>query len=382
NEPWAATGELHLEDFPLEVMSNIAAHLPLGANVLSRLEIAKPQGQVQDLNVQWFDAGSPGFHFKARGQVHKLHVASSAASTNRTHEQDWWPGLQNAWLEFESNELSGKAKLVVQDGQVSLVNWLEDPSVSVKEFSALVSWAQRQDRWQIKLQDAHVKNTDGQGRFELNWEQGNNALPLGRLDLQVQVERLQASRLHRYLPNDLAAPARRYLRDALTTGRFENATLQIQGPLDHFPFHKTKDGVFSVRAPFMQLGVQYAPVAAISGDSKAVTKNWPAVQQAQGELVINRHQLQVKASHARIGSVAAMQVTQLEVHIPDLNNIEAEVIAQTKGNLKDALLIINASPLAQTVGRWFNPAGVSGQADHQFRLFLPISNLDNSRVQG
>jgi len=91
---------------------------------------------------------------------------------------------------------------------------------------------------------------------------------LGRLDLQVQVDRLQAASLHRYLPTELAAPARRYVRDALTTGWFDKATVHIQGPLDHFPFHKTNDGIFSVRAPFLQLGVQYAPAATDFGRSQ------------------------------------------------------------------------------------------------------------------
>lgn len=382
NEPWAASGELHLEDFPLDVMSRIAAQLPLGASTHARLALAKPQGHVRVLDVQWFDAGSPGFHFKARGQADKLQIASSPVSPTRTPEQDWWPGLKNAKLEFEANELSGKAKWDMQDGQVSLVNWLEDPLVAVKEFSGVLSWAQKQDRWQIKLQNAQVKNADGQGSFDLSWEEGDNALPLGRLDLQVQVDRLQAASLHRYLPTELAAPARRYVRDALTTGWFDKATVHIQGPLDHFPFHKTNDGIFSVRAPFLQLGVQYAPAATASGEAKTAPKNWPAVQQAQGELVLNRQQLQVKSSNARMGHMAAMQITQLDVQIPDLNNIVAEVSAQIKGNLSDALLTTHASPLSESVGRWFNAAGVNGQADHQFRLILPLSNLDNSRVQG
>ena len=47
---------------------------------------------------------------------------------------------------------------------------------------------------------------------------------MGRLDLQVQVQRLEASKLHRYLPADLALPARRYVRDALSTGWFDKAT--------------------------------------------------------------------------------------------------------------------------------------------------------------
>ena len=382
NEPWAATGELHLEDFPIEVLARIAVQLPLGDLTRARLAQAKPLGQVHALDMQWFDAGSASFQYKARGQIHQLQIEGSAVDPARKPESDWWPGLQNAHVEFDFNERSGKGQLDVQDGHVALVNWLDDPLVPVKSFSTALSWGKKQDRWQIRLQNAQVNNADGQGSFALNWEEGDTKLPMGRLDLQVQVQRLQAARLHRYLPTDLELSTRRYVRDALSTGWFDNATVQLQGPLDHFPFHKTNDGVFSIRAPFLQLGVQYAPPIAAAREAKAAPNNWPAVQQANGELVINRNQLQVKSNNARIGPMAAMQITQLDVQIPDLNDIVADVSAQLKGNLSDALLTTSASPLSESVGRWFNAAGVNGQADHQFRLFLPLSNLDNMRVQG
>lgn len=378
---WAATGELHIEDLPIEVMARIAAQLPLSDHMKARLNQAKPQGQMQALDLQWFDAGSPAVRYKALGQIRQLQINASAPNAQPKPEDDWWPGLQNANLEFEFNELSGKARMDVQDGHVSLVDWLDEPLIPVKQFSTALSWGKTQARWQVKLQNAQVSNADGQGNFDLSWEQGDAKLPMGHLDLQVQVQRLQASRLHRYLPTALDGAARRYVRDAITTGWFDKATVQLQGPLDHFPFDQTNDGVFNVRAPFLQLGFQYAPPTSGTGNAKSPNL-WPAVQQANGELVVKRQQLQVKSNHARIGPMAAMQITQLDVQIPDLNDTVAEVSAQLKGNLSDALLTVNASPLADSVGRWFNPAGVNGLAEHQFRLTLPVSNLSNSRVQG
>ena len=110
---------------------------------------------------------------------------------SRKPEADWWPGLQNAHVEFDFNERSGKGQLNVQDGHVALVNWLDDPLVPVKSFSTALSWGKKQDRWQIRLQNAQVNNADGQGSFELNWEEGDTKLPMGRLDLQIQVQRLR-----------------------------------------------------------------------------------------------------------------------------------------------------------------------------------------------
>ena len=382
DEPWAATGELHVEDLPIDVLARVAGQLPMDASMHAFLNQLKPSGELQALDLQWFDAGSPGFHYKARGRLNRLQSEGSPSHPTHKGDEDWWPGVKNASVNFEFNELSGNAQVELQDGQITLVDWLEEPTLPVKQFSSAVSWGKKQDRWFVKLQNAKLSNADGQVSFDLLWEDGDAKLPAGRLDLQVQFQRMLASRLHRYLPLDMDVASRRYIHDALITGWFDNATLQLQGPLDHFPFDKTQDGVFSVRAPFLQLGFQYSPPTNTTGSSKPAPSNWPAVQQANGELTVNKNQLHVKANSARIGPMAAMQITQLEVHIPDLNDIVADVNTQLKGSLSDALLTINASPLADSVGKWFNASGVNGQADHQFRLTIPANNTDNTKVQG
>ena len=384
DQPWGVTGELHVEDAPLTVLADVAALLPLDDRMRARLNQAKPQGQVQRLALQWFEAGSPAFHFKAEGKVQHLQLQSSAALPNRKPSDDWWPGVQHAQVNFEFNELAGKAQLQVADGQVHLVDWLEDPVVPITSLNTSVQWAWVKDRLQLRLQNTQVANADAKGSFELLWEEGDQALPLGNLDLQVQLQRVQANRLHRYLPLDMPARDRHYLRDAITSGWFDKASLQIKGPLDHFPFNTTGDGVFLVKAPFQQFGFQYVPPPPVTASTKRPVLIWPAVQQAQGEWQINKAQMQVKSSNARFGTQSALQVTQLEVQVADITQAQAvvDVNARLKGGLTDAVLTLQSSPLAATVGQWFTPTGVSGQAEHQFRVSVPLANPDNTRVQG
>ena len=384
DQPWGVTGELHVEDAPLTVLADVAALLPLDDRMRARLNQAKPQGQVQRLALQWFEAGSPAFHFKAEGKVQHLQLQSSAALPNRKPSDDWWPGVQHAQVNFEFNELAGKAQLQVADGQVHLVDWLEDPVVPITSLNTSVQWAWVKDRLQLRLQNTQVANADAKGSFELLWEEGDQALPLGNLDLQVQFQRVQANRLHRYLPLDMPARDRHYLRDAITSGWFDKASLQIKGPLDHFPFNTTGDGVFLVKAPFQQLGFQYVPPPPVTASTKRPVLIWPAVQQAHGEWQINKAQMQVKSSNARFGTQSALQVTQLEVQVADITQAQAvvDVNARLKGGLTDAVLTLQNSPLAATVGQWFTPTGVSGQAEHQFRVSVPLANPDNTRVQG
>ena len=382
DQPWAANGELHIEDMPLQVMARMASRMPLSEELRTQLAQAKPEGQVHVLDVQWFDAGSPSMHYKATGQVQGLRIESSAPQKVHVANAWWWPGVQNAQVNFEMNEQSGAAKVLVQDGSVTLVDWLEEPLIGLKKFQTHLSWGKTNQTWQVQLHDAEVIAPDGQGSFDLTWREGENPLPLGHLDLQVQVQRLQVSRLHRYLPQAMQAQARHYLRNALQGGVFEKGSLTVKGPLDHFPFNKTNDGVFNIQAPFQQAVVQYSPVPAATATSRREALNWPQLQQASGELQVNMNHLLVKSSNARLGPQAQMQVSRLEVLINDMNDIVVDVNAQLKGSLSDAVQIMLASPLNDKLSPWMNPALVNGSAEHQLSLSLPLANLSATKVQG
>ena len=380
NEPWAATAELHIDDMPLDVIARVAARMPMDAELRAHLSQAKPTGVVHSLDLQWFDAGSPAMHYKASGRVNGLRLASSVPQKTRPSHTWWWPGVQDAQVEFELNEQGGSAQVHIQDGSVSLVDWLEEPLIPLKKFQTKLTWQKANQFWQVQLHDAEVSATDGQGSFEVQWREGGEQLPFGHLDLHVQIQRLQATRLYRYLPQAMDPQARQYVRDALTAGWFEKASLHLKGPLDHFPFHKTNDGVFTVQAPFQQANVQYAPVTANATSSRRDPPGWPTVQQAAGELLINQNHLQIKSNNARLGT--QLQISRLDLAINDLNDIVVDVNSQFKGNLSDAMQAVLNSPLNDKLGPWMNPGLVNGVAEHQLHLSLPLANLSAVKVQG
>lgn len=381
-EPWAATGELHIDDMPLDVMTRVAARIPIDAGLRAHLGQARPAGKVHSLDVQWFDAGSPALHFKAAGSLHGLRMESSAPQKTRPSANWWWPGVQEAQVDFEVNEQAGSAQIQVQDGSVTLVDWLEEPLIPLKKFQSKLSWSKSNQSWQLQFHDAQASTADGQASFDLHWHEGEQALSLGHLDLQLQVQRLQASRLHRYLPQAMDAQARRYLRDALTAGWFDKASLNFKGPLDRFPFSKTNDGVFALQAPFQQVNMQYAPVVAGNAPARREPLGWPGLQQANGELQVNQSRLQVKSSGARLGAQGQVQVGRLEVLINDLSDIVVDVNAQFKSNLSDAMQVMLNTPLQDKIGPWMNPVLVNGLSEHDLHLHLPLSNISALKVQG
>ena len=378
---WAKAGELQVDNVSLGVLGRVAERLPLDTELRALLNQAQPSGQLSKLDVRWFDAHTPAMQFNAKGSVADLNLQSSAP--NSPPAALWWPGAQAAQVQFQMNEHGGKAQVSIQNGSMSLVDWLEEPRIPVQKLKGEVAWTQQDGRWQLHVQQAQLSNEFAQGEFDLTWKEGVNRKSLGHLDLQAKVQRMDARALHRYLPVEMQAQGRHYLRDALVAGQFTQAKLVIQGPLDNFPFVKTNDGVFTIQAPFQQATFQYAPnTPQPLMTSRKDLQTWPALQQLSGELQVNRNRLLIKSGVARMGASAAMQVSKLDVQINDLADIVVEVNAQLKGNLSEALNMVNNSPLADQVKPFLGAVVANGSADHQLRLTLPVDKLELSRVQG
>ena len=378
---WATAGELQVDSVSLAVLGRVAERLPLDDEWRKQLNQAQPSGQLSQLDLRWFDAHTPALQYNAKGQVTDLALQSSAPNSPPTAL--WWPGAQGAQVQFQMNEHGGKAQVSIQGGSMSLVDWLEEPRIALQQLKGEVSWKKINQQWQLHIQQAQVSNDAAQGEFELTWKEGMTRQSFGHLDLQAKIQRLDARALHRYLPTQMPVQGRRYLRDALQGGQFNQAKLVIQGPLDNFPFVKTNDGVFTINAPFQQAAFQYAPTPAQPlMTPRKEAPSWPALQQLSGELQVHRNRLWIKSASARLGAGGIMQVPKLDVQIHDLADIVVEVNASLKGGLSDALTLVNNSPLAEQTRSYLGEVVANGAAEHQLRLSLPVDKLELSRVQG
>ena len=375
-EHLAVKGELQISKVALGVVARMAERLPLSSELRAVLNQAAPQGQLQQFDLRWSNAHTSDLKYKASGNITELNLQSSAA--NSPAQAPWWPGAQNVQMQFELSEHDGQAKINIQDGHLTLVDWLEEPRIPLQQAKADLTWKKRGTALELSLNKAQLSNELLQGDFNLKWVSGAAVQSLGDLDLQVKIQRLQAKALHRYLPQSLSANTRHYLRDAISAGAFTQAKLVIRGPLDKFPFAKTEEGEFNLSAPFQQANFQYVPPQS-TGRREAAS--WPALQQLSGELLINRNRLQIKSGVARMGPGGMVQVPKLELQINDLNDPLLDINAQVKSNLMDAVQLVRSTPLSEKVGSMLSGVQATGMAEQQLRLFIPLGNPSLTRVQ-
>jgi len=376
----AQKGELQIDSVALGVLGRMAERMPLNNELRQLLNQAKPQGQLTQLDLRWYDAHSPLMQYNAKGHISGLSLQSSAP--NSPPQALWWPGAQAAQMQFQFNEHGGKAQLSIENGSLSLVDWLEEPRIQLQQAKAELAWMQKDQRWVLQLTKGQLNNELAQGEFDLTWQQGATKNALGDLDMKVQIKRLEAKALHRYLPQAMDVGVRRYVRDAIGAGVFSQAKLVLQGPLDHFPFVKSTDGVFTIEAPFQQAQFQYVPSTNPSGNlARKPPLSWPALQQLAGELQINRNRLQVKSGAARMGPAGMLQVSKLEVQINDMNDPVVDINAVVKSPLMDALQIVRSSPLSERLGNTLDDVQATGMAEQQLRIAVPLNNPGLARVQ-
>jgi uncharacterized protein YhdP len=73
-EQLAQKGELQMDSVDLAVLTRMAERMPLNAEWRANLKQAKPQGQMQQLDLRWFDIHTPALQYNAKGQIKDLQM--------------------------------------------------------------------------------------------------------------------------------------------------------------------------------------------------------------------------------------------------------------------------------------------------------------------
>ena len=381
-----AQGELRADRLDLALLAHMANSLPLGPATHRMLATYEPQGLVEHIESHWNGPIATPTSYSAKGRITGLEVAASvpAAPSPKDRVPLGRPGVRGAVVDFDITQAGGKADVRIAQGALDLPGLFEEPVVPMDQLSATVAWQQQGDALAVQASDVRFANADAEGLLQVQWhtsdpaQSGSHARFPGVLDLQGQLSRGEATRVHRYLPMELHADVRHYVRDAVLAGRANQVKFRVKGDLHDFPFTQPRQGEFRIAAEVRDATYAYAP----PGLRPTNALPWPALEQLSGELVFQGNTLQINRASGTLAGATGFQITRAEAQIADLGHSVVVFKAQGRGLLVDVLGVVNRSPLAAMTGNAFNQATASGPADLQLRLQLPIANMDKSKVQG
>lgn len=379
-------GEFRGEKLDLAAMAQIADHFPLPSAVRQALTGYQPQGLVQKLQASWQD-GPPGDGaaalLQAQGRITQLALNRLPADQPSPWPGLDLPGLQGANLDFELKPQGGMLRLEIERGQLQLPHSLDIAPVPLDRLAADLKWQLQGSKLALDLTRLSLANADLEGEAQAHWRSPDDGVVSaeqpGTLDLHASASRLDVASLHRYLPAQMPAPARAYLREALLKGQASAVRLRIKGDLAHFPFAQARQGEFRVTGQVRNATYQYVPASLLPKGSAG----WPALTQLKADVVLDRQSLSLQNASAKWLGAPGLQITRVDASLPSYDPLgTVQVDAQGKGPAAELLALLAASPVDGWLDQGLSRASANGTADYRLKLQLPLLDLDKAKVQG
>ncbi|WP_159915298.1 YhdP family protein [Pantoea sp. 18069] len=368
-------GELRFEQFDLAIAAQLASRLPIADAARSRLQALAPRGQVKALQAHWRGPIDKPLQYEISGEVQDLALSEQPAA-----QGTGVPGVEGLQAKFSLNQLGGSAQLGMTGGTLRLPGVFEEPVLALDHLSGALRWQLQGEQIEVQARDLRFSNADAEGQAQASWHTGRDAATRfpGVLALTGTLRNADGSRVHRYLPLEIPADARHYVRDSVQSGRASRVQFKVQGDLAKLPFERPGEGEFHIAADVHDVNYVYVP----PGLQSAGDKPWPALTQLSGELVFDRASMAVRNAQGRVAGHPRLQLQQIQARIPDLSHTRVDVQARAQGELAEMLGFVAGSPVAALTEQVLDHAQGSGTAQLQLHLDLPIDHLEQSKVQG
>ena len=374
-----AHGEVVGDRLDLAAMAQIARRLPLDDALRETLLQLAPKGLVEQVQGSWKGPLENPSSYTIKGRGQQMEIAA------RSVDGGAHPGFSGLDVDFDFNQLGGRATLAMKSGVIDLPGIFDEVRMPLDQLNADVRWKTDGDQISISLPNLRFSNADAQGEAQIKWEtaggrgvQNSMRFP-GLLDVQGLLSRVDGARVYRYLPLGLHKEVRDYVRDAVVSGAASNVKFRLKGDLSDFPFSKSKQGDFRISADLDNVTYAYAPASLLPRDSP----QWPALTQVSGELVFDHSVLKIKGARATVANMPALRLGKVDAAIDNLyNGATVTVSAEAQGPVTDVLGVVNDSPLGPMMGNALQNASAVGSADYRFKLALPIAAVGRATVRG
>jgi len=284
-----------------------------------------------------------------------------------------------ASLELDASERGGSARLAVHEGEVELPGLFEDPRLPITRLSTQMLWqlpapgAKAAGEVELKLRELQLQTPDLSGEFDVAWRRPAGATTPGFLDLSGRAQRVDATRVARYIPVWLPA-TRSYLSRALLGGEARNTTVRIRGELAEFPFDAPRaTGIFRVATQAQGVNLAYVPPSDVGA-------NWPAMENVDAELVFERAGMAIKDGHAR---VLGYELSGVNGGIKDLHHARVlQLDGSGRGAGADLLRFVRASPLDEWLGHALSTSSAQGPVALKLGIGIPLDDTGQTTLKG
>jgi uncharacterized protein (TIGR02099 family) len=380
HEAVPAGGELRIDRIDLASVTALARRLPLDAAWQNRLARMDPRGTLGGLALNWAGWSPQAETLTGSGRLDDIALAPAPVPTGKLAAEPQRPGVEHLSGSFT---LASRRLNLQIDARQPVFNFpgvFADPVVPFESLkgSVQVMWpANAPLRVEFdKVQFVHARLA---GRGAGAWQAGGKS-PGGILELAGTLDYADARDVHRFMPLEINADIRSWLRRALVAGRLQDAQFRVRGDLRDFPYRKPDTGEFKVSGKLTDVTLDYAAPSA-GGASP-----WPRIEGIAGNLIFDRTSMRLVADRATArveGVTGGIQLGRTVAGIDSLDErAQLKLEATPSAPAAAFLRFVAQSPLRQMIGGFLDDARISGDVKMPLALTLPLAKLQDTLVDG
>jgi uncharacterized protein (TIGR02099 family) len=343
----------------LEPLAQLAAALPLPADVRQLLAELAPRGRLLDAKLEWSGELAAPKHIAAHGRFADLGM----------HARGEVPGFSGLSGSIEATEAKGSVSLASRNAELDFPRVFPEPRIPLETLNGRIDW-ERQGEHQVAVRFSSLSFSNAHlsgNAFGAYTYTGSGP---GTIDLSAQLNRVDGAQIVRYLPRPeiMGKATRDWLASGIVSGQASDVRLRLRGDLRNFPFADPAKGQFLVSARVEKGVLTYA-------------NGWPRIYDIDGELLFERDRMEIVG---RRGTLLGAQLANVRVSIPSLVAHAPLVVitGQADGATGDFLKFIDATPVKRMIGGFTEPMSAVGRGRLRLKLELPITNLAATRIAG
>ena len=354
-----ASGAAAANVVELEPLAQLAATLPLPADVRRLLADLAPRGRLLDAKLEWGGDLAAPKRIAVRGRFADLGMRARGEV----------PGFAGLSGSIDASEAKGSVSLASRKAELDFPRIFPEPRIAFETLNGRIDW-ERHDERQVAVRFSSLGFSNAQLTGNASGAYTYTGSGPGTIDLSAQLSRADGAQLARYLPlpEIMSKATRDWLAGAIVSGQASDVRLRLRGDLRDFPFADPAKGQFQVSARVEKGVLNYA-------------NGWPLLYDIDGELLFERDRVE---SVGRRGTLLGAQLANVRVSIPSLVAPERLLVisGQADGNTGDFLKFIDATPVKRMTGGFTEPMSALGRGRLHLKLELPLTNLAATKLAG
>ena len=351
-----SAGELRLNTVELASLGKLLEFIPLQEELKKQFNAFAPRGHFTDLTLKW--KGEP-----TQLATYKVHSRFDDVGINRVGDLPGFSGLSGS---LDARESDGTLSLNAHRLRLDVPAYLFEP-LEFEALTARIDWQHRAAGWDVKVNNASLKNEDLEGTLYGTYQ--SDPQGPGSADVTVNLNRVAVNHTARYIPlHVMNDETYAWLQKGLLGGRADQFRLRVRGDLRDFPFPENRGGIFKIEAKAKEVGIQFL-------------KEWPPIEHANADLLIEGRKLEVRAASA---TTLGATVQKVIVTLPNMLSKagKLQVRGEAVGETAHSLEYIRNTPIRSHLGGFIDDVVVQGDGRLDLFLDIPLQAHEPVKVQG